>query len=612
MMKERTVVERVTIRFAGDSGDGMQLAGNQLTNTSAMYGADVATFPDFPAEIRAPAGTLAGVSSYQIHIDSDRSRTPGDLLDVLVVMNPAALKANLKDVKDGGFIIVDSDTFVHKNLRMAGYDDDPLNDGTLSGYRLVSIPLSSLNRDAVTESGVQKNLIPRSKNVYALGIVYWLYDQSLDSTRKWIRSTFSKRPEVVDANIRALEAGHAFAETIELFTEHYSIPRANLPAGEYRKITGNEALSLGLLAAAHLGGQDLCYFTYPITPATEVLHVVSKHKEYGVKTFQAEDEIAAITATVGAAYGGAFAATATSGPGLALMGEGINLGVMAELPMVIANVQRAGPSTGMPTKNEQADLLQSMFGRNGESPLPVLAAATPSDCFDLAIEAFRLAVKHMTPVILLSDGYLGNGSESWLIPDISDYPAIDPNYRTDPEGFEPFLRDPSTMARPWAIPGTPGLEHRLGGLEKEQGSGNVSYVALNHEVMTLERAAKLDRIADDLPAPELVGDDSGDLLLLGWGSSYGAITTAVHHARSRGKKVSGMHLRYINPLPRDLGERMKRFTHVLIPEMNMGQLLLLIRGKYLVDAIGMHKVQGKPFMIQEIEERIDSILSGGA
>jgi 2-oxoglutarate ferredoxin oxidoreductase subunit alpha len=597
-------LDRVTIRFAGDSGDGMQLAGLQFTNTSAIFGNDVSTLPDFPAEIRAPAGSLPGVSSFQVSFSSYDIYTPGDEPDVLVAMNPAALKANLSDLPKGGTIIVNKDEFNEGNLRKAAYDHSPLDDDSLSRYRVIEVPITRLNAEALKESGLSGQQIGRSKNFFALGLMCWLYERPIEPPLRWIEAKFSRNPQVAGANASALKAGFYFGETAELFPVHYRVPKAHLAPGRYRNITGNEATALGFLTASHLAGRPLVYASYPITPASDILHELAKFKNFGIKTIQAEDEIAAISAAIGASFGGSLGLTATSGPGFALKSEALGLAVAVELPIVVANIQRSGPSTGMPTKSEQADLLQTMFGRNGESPVAIVSPASPSDCFATAIEAFRIAVRHMVPVVFLSDGYLGSSSEPWRIPQLDDLPPIPVNFATDPSTFKPFARDPETLARPWAIPGTPGLEHRIGGLEKSDISGNVSYDAENHENMVHFRAEKVARIATDIPKLTVFGDDEGELLVLGWGGTYGSIVSAVQRARADGLAVSSAHLRYLNPFPENLGDVLSGFEKVLIPELNLGQLRLLIRGKYLVDAEGLNRITGRPFKIGEIEAKV--------
>ncbi len=603
-------VETVVIRFAGDSGDGMQLTGTQFAETTALVGNDLATLPDFPAEIRAPAGTLAGVSGYQISFSSHDIRTPGDQPNVLIAMNPAALKANVADLEDGGILVVDNDAFSDGNLQKAGYKANPLKDGSLAGYRVFDIPLTSLTLQAVTETGLGTRQATRCKNFFALGLVFWLYERPVDYTRDWIEKKFKNSEQMLRANTLALQAGYNYADTTEVFTTHFRVRKASLAPGTYRSITGNEATATGFVAAALIAGRPLFYGSYPITPASDILHELSKFKNYPVTTFQAEDEISAVGAAIGAAYGGALGLTGTSGPGVALKSEAIGLAVMTELPLVIANIQRGGPSTGLPTKTEQADLFQAVLGRNGECPLAVIAPATPSECFGMAIEAFRIATKFMTPVFFMSDGYLGNGAEPWRLPEPHELPKFAVKFWDNAETFKPYLRDPKTLARPWAIPGTPRMEHRIGGLEKEDITGNVSYDPLNHEKMVRLRAEKIARIADDIPEVKIYGPPSGKLLVVGWGGTYGAITSAVEEVQRRGGQVSAVHLRYLNPFQRNLGEVMKRFDRVLVPELNLGQLRLLLRARYLVDATGLNKVQGKPFRVSEIVKAIDDILKG--
>jgi 2-oxoglutarate ferredoxin oxidoreductase subunit alpha len=609
---EVTQLDRVTIRFAGDSGDGMQLTGTQFTKTAALFGNDVSTLPDFPAEIRAPAGSLPGVSGFQISFSSDDIHTPGDRPDVLVAMNPAALKVNLGDLVPGGGIIVNTDAFNEINLKKAGYAADPLRDGSLKGYNLFEIPMSTLVVGACEGLGLSSKQVELTKNFFALGVMFWLYERSMEGTERWIAEKFAGKEGIAEANRRALRAGYAFGETTEIFHTHYRVPPAHLPPGTYRNITGNEATALGFVVASKLAERDLFLASYPITPASDILHQLSSYKHLGVKTVQSEDEIAAIGAAVGAAYGGALGMTTTSGPGMALKAEMLGLAVMVELPLVVVDVQRAGPSTGMPTKTEQGDLLMSMFGRNSDSPIPVIAPATPAECFDMAIEAWRIALKHMTPVVYLSDAFLATGAEPWLIPQIADIPSIAvknaPAAGPDAPKFRPYARDPETLARPWAVPGTPGLEHRIGGLEKLDELGTVSYDPDNHHRMMLLRAEKVARIARDIPKTEVYGDERGDLLILGWGSTYGSIRSAVERLRARGKRVAHAHLRYVNPLPEDLGEILSRYERVLMPELNLGQLRMLVRSKYLVDAVGFNLVRGKPFQIGEIEAKAESLL----
>ena len=601
-------LDRVTIRFVGDSGDGMQLAGTQFTKTSAVVGNDISTFPDIPAEIRAPQGSLPGVSGFQVSFSSNEIYTPGDAPDVLVSMNPAALKTNIGDLPRGGILVVNEDEFTDTNLKKATYTSNPLEDNSLSSYRVFRVPITTLTARALKDSGLTAVQIDRCKNMFALGLMYWLYSRPLDTTERWVDEKFGKNPAIAEANKKALRAGHAFGETTEMFATHYHVPKAKLRPGLYRNITGNEATALGFVTASKLAGRPLFYGSYPITPASDVLHELSRFKKFGVRTFQAEDEIAAVGAAIGASFGGALGLTGTSGPGLALKSEAIGLAVMVELPLVVMDVQRAGPSTGMPTKTEQADLLQALYGRNGESPVAVLAPATPSDCFTMAVEAWRIAIKYRTPVVYLSDGYLGMGSEPWLVPNIDNMAPIDPAFATDKATFKPYARDPQTLARPWAIPGTPELEHRIGGLEKADISGEVSYDPTNHDKMVHLRAEKIARIVQDVPDIEVMGEASGELLVLGWGSTYGVITTAVQRAQARGKKVSSAHVRYMNPMPKNLGDILQRFERVLIPEINLGQFRMLVRAKYLVDAIGLNKVSGRPFTIAEVEEKITELV----
>jgi 2-oxoglutarate ferredoxin oxidoreductase subunit alpha len=601
-------LDEVVIRFAGDSGDGMQLTGTQFTNTSALIGNDLSTLPDFPAEIRAPAGTLPGVSAFQVRIADYDIHTPGDAPDVLIAMNPAALKKELKDLKANGVIIVNTDEFNDRNLARAGYTVNPLEDHTLDGYRVFQAALNTMTRRTLEGSGLDSKSMDRCKNMFALGMCYWLFSRPLESTITFLNQQFAKKPHLAEANIKVLKAGWNFCDITELFHTRYEIPAAALEPGLYRNITGNVSLALGLIAASRRSGLPLFLGAYPITPASDVLHELSKFKNYGVTTFQAEDEIAAICAAIGASFGGALGVTTTSGPGIALKSEAMNLAIMTELPVVICDIQRGGPSTGLPTKTEQSDLLQVMFGRNGDSPIPVIAASSPKDCFATVVEAVRIATHYMVPVVFLSDGYIANGSEPWKLPKVEELPDLRVEFRTDPQGFLPYERNPETLARPWAIPGTPGLEHRIGGLEKEDVTGNVSYDAENHEKMVHLRAEKVERIARDIPLLEVFDDQSGDLLVLGWGSTAGAITGAVNLAHKEGLKVSRAHLRYLNPFPANLGEVLSRFDRVLLPEMNLGQLALLLRARYLKDIQSLTKVQGQPFTRQEILEKIREIL----
>jgi 2-oxoglutarate ferredoxin oxidoreductase subunit alpha len=607
----RQQLDEVVIRFAGDSGDGMQVTGTQFTNTSALIGNDLSTLPDFPAEIRAPAGTLPGVSAFQVRIADYDIHTPGDAPDVLVAMNPAALKKNLGDLKPNGVIIVNTDEFSSRNLKKAGYEEvNPLEDGSLDGFRVFKVELTTLTRRTLEDTDLDTKSKDRCKNFFALGMVYFLFSRPLESTEAWLRRKFAKKPEIAEANVMVLKAGWNFCDITQLFQVRYEVQPAKLEPGVYRSIQGNTSLALGFVAASRRSGLPLFLGAYPITPASDLLHQLASYKSYGVTTFQAEDEIAAVCAAIGASFGGALAVTASSGPGIALKSEALNLAVMVELPLVVCNIQRAGPSTGMPTKTEQSDLLMSLFGRNGDSPMPVLAASSPKDCFDVALEACRIAIQHMVPVMLLSDGYVANGSEPWKLPKVEDLPDLHRSFRSDPEGFAPYVRDPETLARPWAIPGTPGLEHRVGGLEKEDGSGNVSYDPANHARMTHLRAEKVARIARTLPPTEVDGPRSGKLLVLGWGSTKGAITGAVHHARERGLEVSHAHLRYLNPLPQDLEELLNSFDRVLLPEINSGQLALLLQGLYLRKIDSMPKVEGRPFGREEILNAIRHILEG--
>jgi len=601
-------LDRVTIRFAGDSGDGMQLTGSQFTRTTAVFGNDVSTLPDFPAEIRAPAGSLPGVSGFQLSFSSADIFTPGDQPDVLVAMNPAALKTNLIDLPAGGALIVNEDAFTPANLAKAGYDSNPLRDGSLKAYNVFEIPISTLNARALEGLDMTAKQVDLTKNFFALGLMFWLYERSMEPTVEWIDDKFAKRPVIAEANRRALKAGYAFGETTELFHTQYRVAPARLAPGTYRNITGNEATALGFVTAAQLAERPLFYGSYPITPASDILHSLSSYKQFGVRTFQAEDEIAAIGAAIGASYGGALGLTGTSGPGLALKSEALNLAVMVELPLVVVDVQRAGPSTGMPTKTEQADLLQSVFGRNGDSPVPVVAPATPGECFDMAIEAWRIALRHMTPVVYLSDGFLATGAEPWRIPDLADLPDLRVTNADDPATFRPYDRDPETLARPWAVPGTPGLEHRIGGLEKADISGNVSYDPENHHRMTMLRQEKVARVAATIPPLEVSGPASGDLLLLGWGSTFGALHSAALRLQAAGYSVAHAHLRYLNPLPANTGEVLGNYRRVLVPEINTGQLRLLLRARYLLPVEGYNKVRGKPFKISEIEDHARALL----
>ena len=596
------------VRFAGDSGDGMQLTGGQFTATSAIFGNDLATLPDFPAEIRAPAGTLPGVSAFQVRIADYDIHTPGDAPDVLVAMNPAALRQSVGDLKPNGIIIVNTDEFHERNFKKAGLATNPLEDGSLDGFRVYAADISTMTRRTLEDSALDFKSRDRCKNFFALGMVYWMFSRPLQTSIDWLEKKFSRRPEVAEANIKALKAGYNFCDITETFQVRYEVEPAHLEPGTYRNIRGNSALAMGLVAGSRRSGLPLFLGSYPITPASDILHELARYKSFGVITFQAEDEIAAVCAAIGASFGGALGATTTSGPGLALKSEAINLAVMAELPLLVVNVQRGGPSTGLPTKTEQSDLLQAMFGRNGESPLPVLAPRSPADCFDIMLEATRIATRYMVPVVVLSDGYIANGSEPWRLPQIEALPDLRLEFHTQAEDFAPYRRDPETLSRPWAIPGTPGLEHRLGGLEKEDVTGNVSYDPDNHEKMTRLRAEKVERVARTIPALEVEGEPTGDLLILGWGSTFGAIAAALNMAREEGLRVSHAHLRHLNPFPANLGEVLAGFKKVLIPEMNGGQLALLIRARFLIDAISHTKVRGKPFFRREILAKVHEIL----
>jgi 2-oxoglutarate ferredoxin oxidoreductase subunit alpha len=599
----------VVVRFAGDSGDGMQITGTQFTNTSARLGNDLSTLPDFPAEIRAPAGTLPGVSAFQVRIADYDIHTPGDVPDVLVAMNPAALKVHLGELKPNGVLIVNTNEFNDRNLKKAKCTSNPLEDGSLEGYRVIDIELTRQTRVALEDSGLDNRSRDRCKNFYALGMVYWLFSRPLEGTIDWLKVKFKRKPEIAAANVKALQAGWNFCDMTGVFQERFEVKPAKLPPGTYRNISGNSALAMGLVAASRRSGLPLFLGSYPITPASSVLHELAHYKHFGVTTFQAEDEIAAVCAAVGAAFGGSLAVTTTSGPGVALKSEAINLAVMIELPLVVCNVQRAGPSTGMPTKTEQADLLQCLFGRNGESSIPVIAPSSPADCFDAAMEACRMAVQHMVPVMLLSDGYLANGAEPWRLPEVESLPDLRVDFASDPETFQPYSRDEKTLSRPWAIPGTPGLEHRVGGLSKENLTGNVSYDPHNHEDMIRLRAEKVERIADSLPPLAIAGENEGDLLVMGWGSTEGSLTGPVEEAQSEGHRVSRIHLRHLNPLPKDLGDILKRFDRVLLPELNSGQLALILRGRYLKDIITFSKIQGRPFSRHEIYNKIIELVT---
>ncbi len=608
--KKTIQLEGATVRLAGDSGDGMQLLGTQLTNTSALLGNDVATFPDYPAEIRAPRGTRAGVSGFQVQFSSHDIFTPGDRLDALVAMNPAALVTNINDLLPGGMLVVNESGFIDREFRLANIETNPLEDGSLDEYNLVRVPMTMLTRKAVEELGLSSKIAERCKNFFAMGLVYWLFGRDPSATLRFIRDKFGNKPDIAQANEKALWAGWNYGETTEAFASSYRVAAAKLPPGTYRNIMGNQAMALGLQAAAERSGKELFLGSYPITPASDILHELCKFKNFGTRTFQAEDEIAAICATIGAAFGGAMALTTTSGPGIALKGEAMGLGVMLELPFVIVNVQRGGPSTGLPTKTEQSDLFQAMFGRNGECPIPIIAAASPADCFDVAIEAWRIATRFMTPVLILSDGYVANGSEPWRIPNVEDLPWIEiqhPEAIEDGDHFEPYARD-ERLARPWALPGTPGLMHRIGGLEKQNGSGNVCHDPDNHEEMVRLRARKVENIADDIPLQTVSGPEKGDLLVLSWGGTFGACTTAVQQCQPEGLSVAHAHLRYLNPFPKNLKDVLNNYKTVLVPELNLGQLRMLLASTYLIDTVGLNKIKGKPFAVSEIVDKIKSLM----
>ena len=607
--KEVKSLSEVTVRFAGDSGDGMQLTGSQFSDTTALVGNDLSTLPDYPAEIRAPAGTLYGVSGFQLHFSSNDIHTPGDTPDVLVAMNPAALKINLKDLKQGGVVIVNQDSFDSKNLKMAGYSVNPLDDESLTGYKVHQVPITTLTQTALKESKLGTKEVQRCKNFFALGMMYWMFSRPIEPTLEWIESKFKGNEDLIWANQKALKSGYYFGEQTEIFTTRFTVDPAKLPKGTYRNVSGNEAIALGFVAAAELSNLPLFLGSYPITPASDILHYLSKYKNYGVKTFQAEDEIAGIASAIGAAFGGSLAITTTSGPGVALKTEAMGLAVMTELPLVIINIQRGGPSTGLPTKTEQADLFQAIYGRNGEAPIPVIATSTPSDCFYLSIEAAKIALKYMTPVMLLSDGYIANGSEPWKLPNVDELETFHKEFRTEVENFNSYDRD-ENLARPWAVPGTPGLEHRIGGLEKHHITGNVSYDPDNHDFMVRLRAQKVAEIVKDVPDLEVRGDQEGELLVLGWGGTYGAITEAVDRILANGMNVSQAHLKYLNPFPKNLGDVLSRFKTILIPELNLGQLATVIRATYLREVVSLTKIKGLPFKSMEVESKISEILGG--
>ena len=609
MRKQVEQIPAATVLFAGDSGDGSQTIGTQMTETSAMIGNDVATLPDYPAEIKAPAGSLAGVSGFQLHFSSETIHTPGDTCDVLVAMNPAALKVNISKLKDNGILIVNADNFARKNLRLAGYADNPLEDGSLEKYQVFPVELTKLNRDALEDTELDLSDKDQCKNFFALGMILWLFNRPMDYTIRWIKTKFAfKYPHLIEPNILALRAGNIYCEATDQFAVTYEVKPAKFSPGTYRNIAGNTSTVLGLVAAAHQSGLQLVYGSYPITPASDILHGLALYKNFGIVTMQMEDEIAAVGVAIGAAFSGSLGVTGSSGPGLALKSEAINLAMIAELPLVVCNIQRAGPSTGMPTKTEQADLLQMLYGRNGESPLPILAAARPIDCFDTVYEACRIAIKYRTPVIFLSELYIALGAEPWKIPDIADLPKIEAEFQTEVDGFEPYLRDPDTLARPWAKPGTPGLEHRIGGLEKSDITGNVSYDPENHEKMVEIRSEKVKRIAYEIPPTEIYGAQEGELLILGWGGTFGAIRTVVENRFAAGQAIGHVHLRFLNPFPNDLGDVLKRYKTILIPELNTGHLRQLIRSEYLIDAVGLNKIQGQPFHVFELEAEIDNYI----
>ena len=608
--KNISEVDSATIRFAGDSGDGMQLTGSQFSDNTAIFGNDLATLPDFPAEIRAPKGSLAGVSSFQLQFSNKDIHTPGDDLDVLVAMNPAGLKVHLGDLKDNGMLIINTANFTSKNLKLAGYEENPLDDELLEGYQAIKVDMTKLVATALEKIELSSKLKARSTNMFALGLLYWLYGRSLDSSVNFIQKKFAKAPDIVEANIKALNAGYYYGETLEVIKTTYRVNKAKFEKGKYRNIMGNNALAFGLLTAAQRSGLDLYYGGYPITPASDILHYLAQYKNFGVKTFQAEDEIAGVVSAIGAAFAGDLAITATSGPGVALKSEALGLAVITELPLVLVNVQRGGPSTGLPTKTEQSDLNQAIYGRNGEAPMVVLAPATPADCFMMAYEACRIALKYMIPVILLSDGYIANGSEPWKIPDVNTLPDMETRILKKKEGFAPFNHGNPDLARPWALPGTPGMEHRIGGLEKWEETGHVSYDPENHQKMVELRQEKVDIIARDLPPAKPFGKESGDLLVIGWGGTHGALRSAVETAQSEGMSVSHLHLRHLNPLPQNLGEILVKFQKVMIAELNLGQLANIIRAKFLVDAVGLNKVQGKPFTQTEVFNKITELVKG--
>jgi 2-oxoglutarate/2-oxoacid ferredoxin oxidoreductase subunit alpha len=609
MTKKIEYIDEVTIRFAGDSGDGMQLTGTQFANSVASLGNSVNTFPDYPSEIRAPEGTLYGVSAFQVQFGSKEIRTPGDKIDVLIAMNASSLKVNLPFLKENGIVIANTAGFNDKNLKLAKYDVNPLDNGMSAKYRIFAWDISKIIKDELSGRNLSMKQIEQTKNIFALGIAYWLFDKPLEPTEKWLKGKFAKTPDMLEANLKVLKAGYDFAANEPSLDTQYPIKAANMKPGTYRNITGNHAVALGLVTAAKKANLPLFLGSYPITPATEILQFISGYKQYGVRHLQAEDEIGGICSAIGAAFGGNLAATTTSGPGLSLKVEALGLAIMTELPLIVVNVQRAGPSTGLPTKPEQSDLFLSVYGRHGEAPLPVIAAASASDCFNMTIEAARLALKYMCPVILLTDGYIAQGSEPWRVPTLNELPDIHPQFVTNPEGFAPYKRNPETLARYWSIPGLKNMEHRIGGLEKEDGSGIVSHDPMNHQRMVEIRQKKVENIANDIPLVEVEGEQEGDLLVIGWGSSYGAIKTAFDKLREQGKKVSYAHLRYLNPFPKNLGEVVGKFNRILVPELNMGQLKTILQAKYLKPIIGYNKVQGNPFKASEIENKINELLN---
>ncbi|HRC56323.1 MAG: 2-oxoacid:acceptor oxidoreductase subunit alpha [Myxococcales bacterium] len=612
-MAETKNLDRVVIRFVGDSGDGMQLTGTEFAKAAAEAGNDISTFPDFPAEIRAPAGSLFGVSGFQLHFSSSDIYTPGDAPDVLVAMNPAALKTNIKDLVDAGTLIVNTGTFIDANLKKAGYAQNPLESGDLEKrYKVHLIDISHLTSAALDGTSLSTKEKGRAKNFFALGLVFWMYGRDPESEIRRIHQQFAKKPEFGEANVKVFKAGYHYGETAEVFQTVYKVPPANFAPGMYRNITGNEAAALGLVVGAHLSGKPMFFSGYPITPASAILHSLARYKNFGCMTFQAEDEIAAMGAAIGAAYGGSVAVTASSGPGIALKGEAIGLAVMTELPVIIVNVQRGGPSTGLPTKTEQSDLFQAIYGRNGEAPLPVIAAKSPGDCFYCAVEATRIAIKYMVPVILLSDGYIANGSEPWPLPNLSSLPRFDVTHRTDPKDYFVYERDPKTLARQWVVPGTPGLEHRIGGIEKDALTGNISYDPMNHEKQVHVRAEKIERVAQDIGELDLRGEESGDVLVIGWGGTFGALRQATDGLRARGKRVSHAHVRWLSPMEPGLARVIKNFKHVMVAELNLGQLRAILRATFLVDAIGLNKVQGQPFKVREVELAIENLLGADA